>query len=31
MSLPLGMNLREAGVKVLEIGPLHSFLEKGVE
>ena len=28
--LPSGRGLREATFKVLEIGPLHNFLEKGV-
>jgi hypothetical protein len=28
--LPSGQSLREAKVKVLETGPLHNFLEKGV-
>jgi hypothetical protein len=29
LRLPSGQGLREAQVKVLEIGPLHSFLGKG--
>jgi hypothetical protein len=29
--LPSGISLREAKVDVLEIGPLHDFLEKGVK
>jgi hypothetical protein len=29
--LPLGTSLREATVKVVEIGPLHDFLEKRCE
>jgi len=29
--LPSGISLREAKVEVLEIGPLHNFLEKGFE
>ena len=28
--LPSGISPREAWVKVLEVGPLHNFLEKGV-
>jgi len=28
--LPSGIRLGEAWVKILEIGPLHNFLEKGV-
>jgi len=27
--LPSGIRLREAKIEVLEIGPLHNFLEKG--
>jgi len=27
--LPSGVSLREAKINVLEIGPLHAFLEKG--
>jgi hypothetical protein len=30
-SLPSGISLREAKVKILEVGPLHIFLEKGCE
>jgi hypothetical protein len=26
---PLGKSLKEAKVRILEIGPLHNFLEKG--
>jgi len=29
--LPSGRSLREAMFKVVEIGPLHDFLEKGCE
>jgi hypothetical protein len=28
--LPSGIRLREAKIRVLEVGPLHNFLEKGV-
>jgi hypothetical protein len=30
-SLPSGISLREARFKILEIGPLHNFLAKGVK
>jgi hypothetical protein len=29
--LPSGISLREAKLRILEIGPLHDFLEKGFE
>jgi hypothetical protein len=29
--LPSGISLREAKVRILEIGPLHNFLAKGVK
>jgi hypothetical protein len=30
LRLPSGIRLREAKVKILEVGPLHNFLEKSV-